>query len=66
MWPSVETALRNAYASAALAQVEPAVGWLETAIKEGLENLNEILQDTTFDKIRQEPLFIEFISSSSK
>lgn len=64
MWPSVETALRNAYASAALAQVEPAVGWLETAIKEGLENLSEILQDTTFDKIRQEPAFVEFISSN--
>jgi stage IV sporulation protein FB len=57
-WPSVEVALRNALACAALSQATPAVGWLETAQNEGLENLNEILQDPLFDSIRQSPEFL--------
>lgn len=65
-WPSVETALRNASAAAELKQVEPAVGWLKTALKEGLENLDEVLTQGVFDPIRQDAVFKEFLSSLKK
>jgi hypothetical protein len=61
-WPSVETALRNASAAAELRQVEPAVGWLQTALKEGLENLDEVLAQGVFDPVRQDAAFKEFLS----
>ncbi len=61
-WPSVETALRNASACAALAQVTPALGWLQTALKEGLENIAEILQEPVFDLIRLDPAFQSFVA----
>lgn len=56
-WPSVETALRNAYACAHFSQATAAVGWLQTAIKEGLENVKEILEGSAFDSIRHDPVF---------
>ena len=55
-WPTGETALRNAYAHALLGQVVPAVGWLQTAIQEGVRNLDEVLNDKSFDPIRRIPL----------
>jgi len=61
--PNVETALRNAYASAALGQVEPAIGWLETAHQEGLQNIKEIIQENDFDLIRHHFAFQKFIKS---
>lgn len=62
-WPSVETALRNAYSSALLRDATASIGWLETALKEGLENLQEILAERYFDPIREDPTFKEFIVS---
>lgn len=61
--PTAETALRNAFAHANLAQAEPAVGWLLTALQEGLQNLDEILADPSFDTIRHESIFKEFLLS---
>lgn len=58
--PSKEVALRNALASAALSKEKPAVGWLETAFQEGLENLSEILKDPEFDSIRDTDSFRKF------
>ncbi|MFI5334951.1 MAG: site-2 protease family protein [Chlamydiales bacterium] len=56
-WPSVETALRNACAAAVLKDLTACIGWLQTALKEGLENLPEVLQEEYFDEIRQDPAF---------
>ncbi len=61
-WPSVDTALRNAYAFAALAQAAPSLGWLQTALKEGLENVDEIIADPAFNPIRQDQSFQTFVS----
>lgn len=61
-WPTAETALRNAYAHAELAQSVPAVGWLETAVTEGVDNFKDILNEKTFDAIRQSEPFQELIS----
>jgi len=58
--PSKEVALRNALASAALAKAKPAVGWLETAFQEGLDNLTNILSSPEFDLIRENDLFQKF------
>ncbi len=65
-WPTAETALRNAYAHAELAQSIPAVGWLETAIEEGIQNLDEILAEKSFDGIRKEPPFQDLLNSLKK
>lgn len=64
-WPTTETALRNAYAHAQLKQAVPTVGWLQTAISEGLANIQEILSDPIFDPIRTESSFQELTKTVS-
>jgi Zn-dependent protease len=63
-WPTADTALRNAYAHAQLKQVIPTIGWLQTAINEGLSNVKDILSDHIFDPIRQDPSFQELLKGS--
>jgi stage IV sporulation protein FB len=62
-WPTAETALRNAYAHAQLKQAIPTVGWLQTAINEGLANAKEVLSDHTFDSIRHNSSFQDLLKS---
>lgn len=66
MWPSVDTALRNAYACASLAQAESAIGWLETARREGVENIQEVVTENCFDAIRNDSSFQTFLESIQK
>lgn len=61
--PSVETALRNAFAFACLGQAQPAVGWLQTAVDDGLDNLAEIIDHEALRKIRQHPAFVAFLKA---
>lgn len=63
--PSKEVALRNALACAALSKPKPAVGWMETAFQEGLENLTEILKGSEFDPIRESDLYKKFLEHHS-
>ena len=63
--PKIETAIRNAYACAYLSQAEASVGWLETALQDGLENVKEIIQDKAFDTIRNSSYFQEFLKKHS-
>ena len=63
-WPTTETALRNAYAHAQLRQAVPTVGWLQTAINEGLANTQAVLSDPLLDPIRQEASFQELLKQS--
>ncbi|MBS0652732.1 MAG: site-2 protease family protein, partial [Verrucomicrobia bacterium] len=65
-WPTAETALRNAYAHAELSQSVPAVGWLETAIEEGIENIDEVLAEKSFDPIRHEEAFQQLLRAQKK
>lgn len=58
--PSVDTALINALSYGALAHAEPAVGWLECALREGLLSLQETLQRQEFDPIRNSAPFVAF------
>lgn len=63
-WPTAETALRNAYAHAHLKQVVPTVGWLQTAINEGLSNRNDVLSNQIFDPFRDDPSFQALLKNS--
>ncbi|MDN3509578.1 MAG: site-2 protease family protein [Candidatus Neptunochlamydia sp.] len=51
--PDPKIALNNAEACAALAQAEPAIGWLYAAHKGGIKNLESILSKEVFDLIRE-------------
>ena len=58
--PSPDTALINALAFGALAKAEPAVGWLECSIREGLTSVKEAVSREEFDPIRRDPHFSAF------
>jgi Zn-dependent protease len=50
-------ALRNACAHAQLKETAAAVGWIQTACEEGLDNLREALASPLFDPVRTDPTF---------
>lgn len=58
--PSPEIALRNAFSYASLEDAHSAIGWLQAAFQEGVDNLSEILRETVFDPIRSDPHFQDF------
>lgn len=60
--PTIETAIKNATAAAEMGKVEAAIGWLETAHQEGLENIKEIVEEKAFDRVRQNASFQDFLS----
>lgn len=61
--PTVDTALRNAYAHAELKEGEAAVGWLETAVREGLQNITDVISHSSFDPIRNDSHFLAWKES---
>ncbi len=61
--PSVFVALRSAQACAALNQSKETVGWLEAALREGVEDFSTFLQSPEFDKVKTEKAFQEFLKS---
>lgn len=64
--PHPDIAIRNACASAALHEPTAAVGWLKTAVDEGVVNIESMLAKSIFDPIRQDPLFQELLDVLSK
>ncbi|GAB4184563.1 MAG: hypothetical protein Tsb0015_00680 [Simkaniaceae bacterium] len=63
--PSKELALRTSMACAQLREPVAAVGWLEAAVKQGLENMEEIVSDDRFDPIRDSEAFQKFLSAEN-
>lgn len=61
LMPEAEVALRSAYAAANIQDVQSAIGWLQTAIHCGVENIKEIIQEKNFDLIRNDPAFKTFV-----
>jgi stage IV sporulation protein FB len=55
--PGYEVALINAFCYALKGEAQPAVGWLQCAIRDGLPNASAILQRPEFSNIRQDPRF---------
>ena len=64
-YPSYDTALINAFCYALQGLERPAIGWLQCSIREGLPNVNEVLQKQDFDKIRNLPLFQQLLNTTS-
>jgi Zn-dependent protease len=60
--PTADTALRNAYATAALKKTASTLGWLNAALSQGLQDLPSILNDKHFDPIRDDVQFQNFIN----
>jgi len=60
--PSQEVALRNARSFARLKQPTAAGGWLQTAWQHGAFNLEEVLKESAFLKIKEDAAFLEFIN----
>jgi stage IV sporulation protein FB len=58
--PSADTALINALAYGALSSPEPAVGWLECSLREGLTSVKEAISREEFNSIRNDPRFHAF------
>lgn len=65
-FPTPETAVRNAEAAASLSQTDAAIGWLQTALDEGIENMKEIIGESVFDPIRDHPTFKQFSADLPK
>ncbi len=63
LFPLAEVALRNAYTAARLNDQQGTIGWLETAKQNGVENLKEIVQESDFDSLRNDPVFVEFVKT---
>ncbi|MDJ0652465.1 MAG: site-2 protease family protein [Simkaniaceae bacterium] len=61
--PDPTIALSNAEACAALAQAEPAIGWLCAAQRAGMKNLKSILSKKAFDSIRETEGFKKLLHS---
>lgn len=57
--PDYTIAVLNAFSYAQMQQVIPAIGWLETGIRQGLPDPDIILGQKEFDPIRKDPLFQE-------
>lgn len=63
--PDYQTAVLNSLCHATLGETEPAIGWLQAAIDEGLPNLVEISQKREYDTIRDHAAFQKIINSHS-
>jgi stage IV sporulation protein FB len=65
-FPEYDTALLNALCYAQQGEAMPAVGWLETAVRDGMPNLNAVLNKHEFDGIRKTAPFMEFFQRHHK
>lgn len=64
--PSADTALINALSYGALSKVEPAIGWLECSLREGLTSVKEAISREEFDSIRHDSHFHAFEETHTK
>lgn len=62
-YPSYDTALINALCHSTLGEVQPAVGWLECAIRDGIPNPQAVLKKPEFDSIRSNERFQALLHS---
>jgi len=61
-----ETAYLNALAHAELHEERPSIGWLKTAIDEGLKSPLHAMEDVRFDPIRSTKGFLDLLQSVKK
>ncbi len=63
--PSYQAAFMNAASHSALGNVKPAIGWIQSAIHDGLPHAKQVLAEHEFDGIRNDPLFRNFLETLS-
>lgn len=63
--PDYQTAVVNSLCHATLGETEPAIGWLQAAIDEGLPNVPEILEKREYDSIRNHAAFQKILDAQS-
>ncbi|MCB1112042.1 MAG: site-2 protease family protein [Chlamydiales bacterium] len=61
--PNYKSAVLNAFCHARLGQVRPTIGWLQSAIRQGLPNPRAVITKEDFQEIRQDPQFRDFVST---
>ncbi len=61
--PGYEVAYINALAHAARHEVEPTIGWLKCAIREGMPAPERAIHTAEFDSLRSDPTFDQFITN---
>jgi stage IV sporulation protein FB len=59
--PNYETALFNALGYSMKGEAEPAIGWLECSIRDGLPKPQDVLKREELDPIRSDPKFLRFL-----
>lgn len=64
-FPNYDTALINSLCYSLEGQVQPAVGWLQRAISDGLPNFRVVFDKTEFDPIRNTEPFKELVKKYS-
>ncbi len=64
--PTYEVALINALSYALLGEVKPTIGWLQCALKEGLPNFKDIVNEMEFNNVRSDPQFQDFVKSKEQ
>lgn len=62
-FPDPLIALHNAEAYAATRQVKQAIGWLQAAQQNGVDNVADVIERPAFDSVRQEVAFQTFLHS---
>jgi stage IV sporulation protein FB len=63
--PGYEVAFVNALSHAALHDVEPTIGWLKCAIREGMPNPKQAVHTAEFETLKGDPAFEKFIEGIS-
>ena len=63
--PGYEVAYINALAHAARHEVEPTIGWLKCAIREGMPDPKRAIHTAEFESLRSDPNFEKFIEGLS-
>lgn len=64
-YPGYDVALINAFCYGLLGEAQPAVGWIQRAVSDGLPNLKVILHKEEFDKIRNSAPFLNLVQKYS-
>lgn len=65
-YPSAETATLNAITHAALNQLQPTIGWLQRALNDGANNIQEVIASPEFNEIRNTPAFAAWLKKAVK
>lgn len=64
--PSAELASLNSRCHAQLGQVEETIGWLTAARHQRVKALAELLEESDFDPVREDPLFRSWVEVATK